>query len=360
MILVTGGAGFVGSNFIMQSIAEDKKSIINLDKLTHAGNLNNLSQLERNNSYHFFKGDIRARTLVHELLNKFKPKAVVHFAAETNVDRSVYHPEHFIQTNITGTFDLLETVSSFWKHLPATEQTEFRFLHVSTDSVYGPLDPQAAPAKEHDPYAPRSIYGTSKTAADHLVRTYHSSHGLPVLISHCTKNFGSYQFPDNTIPSTIVNALQGNPLLVHGDGSNLHSLLHVSDHCAALRLLLAKGVIGETYNISSGMEISHIDLIRSICLILDELLQDTQNKPHASLIKFVKEKPGSHRRYALNSDKIRLLGWQPKESFLISLRKTVHWYLHNMSWIENIVSGEYRDWISTAYPDTAIERIGSH
>lgn len=356
MILVTGGAGFIGSNFIIQWITEEKKNIVNLDKLTHAGNLNNLSQLERHSSYFFFKGDIRNRTLVQELLNKFKPKAILHFAAETNVDRISYHPEHFIQTNIVGTFELLEAVTSFWKHLPAAEQADFRFMHVSSDAVYGALGPESVPTQEHDLYAPQNIYAVSKASADHLVRTYHQSYGLPVVISHCVKNFGPYQFPDNPIPSTIVNALQGNPLLIHGDGSNLYSLVYVNDHCSALRLLLNKGIPGETYNISNDFEISHLDLIRSICLILDELKQDSQYKPHASLIKLVKEKPG-HRRYALNSAKIKQLGWCPKESFQINLRKTVHWYLHNMPWIENIVSGEYKDWISTTYPETASARI---
>lgn len=353
MILVTGGAGFVGSNFIIQWLTEEKKGVINIDKLTHAGNLNNLSPLEHLSSYLFFKGDIRNRTLVQDLLNKFKPKAIVHFAAETNVDRSLYHPEYFIQTNILGTFELLEAAASFWKHLPAADQADFRFLHVSIDEVYGPLGPQSAPAQENNAYAPQNVYAASKTSANHLVRTYHESIGLPVLISHCVKNYGPYQFPDNLIPSIIVNSLQGNPLLVHGDGMQLRSLLHVSDHCAALRLLLAKGIPGETYNISNDFEISHLDLIKSICSILDELKPDSLHKPHASLIKTVKEKGTIHRRFALNSSKIRQLGWQPKESFHINLRKTVHWYLHNMSWIENIVSGEYRDWITAAHPESA-------
>lgn len=352
MILITGGAGFIGSNFILQWIAEEKKSIVNLDKLTHAGNLNNLSQLERNNCYHFFKGDIRNRTLVQELLNKFKPKAIFHLAAETNLERSLYHQEHFIQTNIVGTFELLEAVASYWKHLPAAEQAEFRFIHVSTDSVYGSLGPNSAPAQELDIYIPHNIYAASKTSADLIVRAYFQSIGLPTLISHCVQNFGPYQFPDNPIPSTIVNALQGHPLLIPGDGSNLHSLLHVSDHCSALRILLNKGIPGEIYNISNDFEITYLELVQSICLILDEL-QVSKHKPHASLIKFIKEKPGNHRRYALNSNKIRQLGWQPKESFQTHLRKTIHWYLNNMPWIENIVSGEYRDWISTTYPELA-------
>ncbi|MBA3816476.1 MAG: dTDP-glucose 4,6-dehydratase [Parachlamydiaceae bacterium] len=352
MILVTGGAGFIGSNFIMQWISEEKKSILNLDKLTHAGNLNNLSQLEHHNSYLFFKGDIRNRTLVQELLNKYKPKAIVHFAAETNVNRSIYHPEHFIQTNIVGSFELLEAVISYWKHLPPTDQSDFRFLYASTNTVYGAIGPQSSPAQENDIYAPPNIFAASKTSTEHLLRTYHQSHGFPILISHCVKNYGPYEFPDHMIPSTIVNALQGNPLLIHGDGSNLRSLLHVSDHCAALRLLLNKGTPGETYNISSDREFTHLNLIQSICSLLDEFKHDSQYKPHASLIKFVKEKPGNHRRFALNSDKIRQLGWHPKESFEVNLRKTVQWYLHNMPWIENIISGEYRDWISTTHPET--------
>lgn len=352
-LMVTGGAGFVGSNFILQWISEVKKNIINLDKLTHAGNLNNLSQLEHHNSYQFIKGDVRNRTLVLELLNKYKPKAIVHFAAETHVDRSIYHPEHFIQTNIVGTFELLESVLPYWKHLPPDEQANFRFLHISTDEVYGSLTPQDVPFNENSLYSPHTPYASSKASSDHIVRTYFQTYGLPVLIARSTKNYGPFQFPDKFVPSTIVNALQGNPLTIPGDGQNMRSWVYVGDLCAALRLILAKGTPGETYNISEETEFAEIDLVKTICQILDELKPDSPHKPHGSLIKFTKDKPGYDKRYALNSSKIRQLGWQPKEPLQANLRKTIQWYLHHMPWVENVVSGEYRDWITTKHPETA-------
>lgn len=355
MIMVTGGAGFIGSNFILQWIAEEKSSVVNLDKLTQAGNLNNLSQLERHNSYHFVKGDIRNRAFVLELLNKHKPKAIVHFAAETHIDRSLYHPEHFIQTNIVGTFELLEAVLSYWKHLTTDEQANFRFLHISTDEVYGSLPPQAAAFKENSLYCPCTPYASSKASSDHTVRTYHQTYGLPIIIAHSTKNFGPNQFPEKQIPSMIVNALQGKSLLIPGEGQHTRSWLYVGDHCTALRLLLAKGIPGKTYNISEESEVADIDLVKSICHILDELKDESPHKPHSKLIKFAKDKPGYDKRYALNSSKIRQLGWQPKEPFQANLRKTIQWYLHNMPWMENIVSGEYRDWITTKYPEMSVK-----
>lgn len=353
MIMVTGGAGFIGSNFILQWIGEEKKGVVNLDKLTYAGNLNNLSQLEHHNSHHFIKGDIRNRTLVLNILNQYKPKAIIHFAAETHVDRSIYHPEHFLQTNVNGTSELLEAILPYWQHLPSEEQKNFRFLHVSTEEVYGILTPEASPSTENNFASPNNPYASSKASSDHTVITYHQTHNLPIIIARSTKNFGPYQFPEKSIPSAIVNALQGNPLIIHGDGLNKRSWIYVGDHCAALRILLNKGTPGEIYNISTETEISDLDMLKSICQILDELKSDSPHKPHQSLIKFAKEKPGLDKRYALNSSKIRQLGWQPKEPIQQSLRKTIQWYLHNMPWVENVVSGEYRDWITTKHPETA-------
>lgn len=351
MILVTGGAGFVGSNFILQYVSEEKRKVVNLDKLTHAGNLNNLSQLEHHNSYHFIKGDIRNRPLLLNVLNQFKPIAIVHCAADTHLERSPSHPEHFIQTNVNGTSDLLETVLSYWQHLPPEEQQLFRFLHVSTEEVYGTLSPEAPPFTEYSTSSPNSPFASSKASSDVTAHSYFLNHNLPVIIARSSKNYGPYQFPDKLIPSAIVNALQGNPLTLNGDGLHKRSWLHVIDHCAALRLLLQKGSPGETYNISSDTEISDLDLHKTICQILDELKPDSTHKPHHNLIKFTKEKPGLDKRYSLNSSKLRQLGWQPKEPFPQCLRRTIHWYLHNMPWVENVVSGEYRDWITTKHPN---------
>lgn len=349
MILVTGGAGFIGSNFVTQWITEEKGVVVNLDKLTHAGNLNNLTHLEHNPSHHFIKGDIRNRSLLKEILNKYQPRAIIHCAADTHLDRSVHHSESLIQTNIFGTYVLLEEALTYWKHLDAERQKQFRFVHLSTDEVFGSLLPESPPAVETTPYSPTSPYAASKASADHLVRSYYKTYGLPILIAHCSKNFGPYQFPEKLIPLTIVNALQGKPLQILGEGLNTCSWLYVGDHCHALRLVLARGTPGETYNIAGESELTTKDLVYSICHLLDELKPDSSHIPHTSLIKYVKERHGQDQRFVLDCTKIRQLGWLPKEKFEISLSKTIAWYLHNMSWIENIISGEYRDWIRTDF-----------
>lgn len=353
MIMITGGAGFIGSNFVLKWISEEKKSVVNIDKLTSAGNLNNLSRLEHHNAHHFVKGDIRNRSLILEQLNKHKPTAIVNCAAEIQLERSSNHPEQFIQTNVVGTFELLEAALSYWKHLPREEQTRFRFLQISTDEVFGTLSPKATSFAEHNLYAPNTPYAASRAAADHLVRSYHKAHGLPTMIAHCSNVFGPYQFPKRLIPFTIVNALQGNSLQVSDDGQNTRSWMYVGDCCAALGLLLSKGTAGEAYNISESSEIHNLDLVGSICTLLDELKSDSLHKPHSSLIRLVKDRPNNEHRQTLDSAKIRNLGWRPKETFQDNLRRTVNWYLHNMPWVENIVSGEYRDWISAKYPEAS-------
>jgi dTDP-glucose 4,6-dehydratase len=352
MILVTGGAGFIGSNFVLNWLAEEKTPVVNLDKLTYAGNLNNLSQIEHHSSHHFVQGDICNRSLVRELLKKYRPRAIVHFAAESHVDRSIYHPEHFVQTNVFGTFYLLEEALFYWKHLHDGERENFRFLHISTDEVYGSISPDALPSKELSPYIPNSPYAASKASADHFVRAYFRTYGLPTITTRSSNNYGPYQFPEKLIPLMIVNALQGKHLPIYGDGLNIRNWLYVQDHCEALRLVLAKGVPGEVYNIGDKTEYTNRDVVTIICSILDELKPDSPYRPHASLIKFVKDRPGHDRRYSLNCTKIREeIGWQAKKKFAINIRKTVSWYLHNMTWIENVISGEYRDWINTHYAE---------
>lgn len=352
MILVTGGAGFIGSNFVLHWIREEKTPLINLDKLTYAGNLNNLAELEHNSLHKFVQGDIRNRQLIQELLQLHRPSAVVHFAAETHVDRSIYHPEHFIQTNVLGTFDLLDETYSYWKNLTQSEQQSFRFLHVSTDEVFGSLKPGDPPSKEGGPYAPNSPYAASKAASDHFFRAYYQTYGFPAITTHCSNNYGPFQFPEKLIPLMIINALQGKPLPIYGDGKNIRNWIYVEDHCEALRLVLAKGKAGETYNIGDNQEYTNLSVVNTICSILDELKPDS-HVPHASLITHVKDRPGHDRRYALDCSKIsRTLGWRPRDTFANNIKKTVAWYLRNMSWIENVISGEYRDWVRTHYAGT--------
>lgn len=350
MIIVTGGAGFIGSNFVINWIRQQKTPVVNLDLLTYAGNLNNLAELEHNPLHHFVKGDINDRGLVKELLEEYQPRAIVHCAAETHVDRSIYHPENFIQTNIVGVFNLLEETLAYWKQLSEEKQKAFRFLHVSTDEVYGSLAKNDPPSKEKSYYAPNSPYAASKASSDHLVRAYHHTYKLPVLTTHSSNNYGPYQFPEKLIPLIIVNALQGKPLPIYGDGLNIRNWLYVADHCDALRAVLAKGTPGETYNIGDQNEQTNREIVNSVCSILDELKPDSPYAPHSSLIKFVKDRPGHDRRYSLDCSKIHNeLGWQPKEMFRDNIRKTVKWYLENMSWLENVVTGEYRDWIRAHY-----------
>lgn len=351
MILVTGGAGFIGSNFVRQWIEEENTPLINLDKLTYAGNLNNLASLEHDVRHIFVQGDIHNRSLLDELLAKHKPHAIVHFAAETHVDRSIYHPGDFFHTNIMGTQVLLDAALAYWKHLPAGDQKNFRFLNVSTDEVYGSLDPKDPPSKESSVYAPNSPYAASKAGCDHMVRAYFHTYGLPVLTTHSSNNFGPYQFPEKLLPLMVVNALQGKPLPIYGDGLNIRSWIYVADHCSALRLILSKGEPGETYNIGDQAEHTNKEVVIGLCKILDELNSNIHS-PYASLIKYVKDRPGHDRRYSLDTTKLRKeLGWKPSGTFLEHLRYTAQWYMHNLAWVENVISGEYRDWITTHYYD---------
>lgn len=352
MILITGGAGFIGSNFILRWFSRENTPIVNLDKLTYAGNLNNLARLEHDPRYIFVHGDIVDRSLVRQLLEKHQPRAILNFAAETHVDRSIHNPESFIQTNIFGTNILLEESLKYWKHLSPEKQKAFRYLQVSTDEVYGSLAKDAPPAGEKSPYEPNSPYAASKASADHLVRAYHHTYGLPTLTTNSSNNFGPYQFPEKLIPLMIVHALQGKPLPIYGDGLNIRNWIYVEDHCHGIALVLEKGIPGETYNIGGQSETTNKEIVHTICQILDELRPDSPHVPHSSLIKYVKDRPGHDRRYSLDSTKIKQqLGWSPKGNFAENLRKTVSWYLDNLVWMDNVMSGEYRDWITTQYSD---------
>jgi dTDP-glucose 4,6-dehydratase len=350
MILVTGGAGFIGSNFVLDWIASEGEPVVNLDKLTYAGNLANLASLKDDPRHVFVRGDINDRALVGELLSRHRPRAIIHFAAESHVDRSIRGPEDFIQTNIDGTFHLLEEARAHWQALSGGEKTTFRFLHVSTDEVYGSLGPNDPPFTEATPYAPNSPYAASKAASDHLVRACHHTYGLPTLTTHCSNNYGPYQFPEKLIPLMILNAVNGKPLPVYGDGLNIRDWLYVSDHCEAVRAVLAKGRPGETYNIGGRTEKTNLEVVNAICGILDELRPDSPFAPHASLITFVKDRPGHDRRYAIDAGKIeRELGWKPLETFETGIRKTVAWYLDHMNWVEDVTSGHYRQWVADHY-----------
>ena len=349
-MLITGGAGFIGSNFILGWIANEDSWVVNLDKLTYAGNLRNLDSLKDDARYVFVKGDINDQSLVRNLLNRYKPRAIVHFAAESHVDRSIHGPQDFIQTNINGTFQLLEESRVYWESLGSEEKSAFRFLHVSTDEVYGSLGPGDSPFTETTQYAPNSPYSASKAASDHLVRAYHHTYGLPTLTSNCSNNYGPYQFPEKLIPLMILNALNRKPLPVYGDGLNIRDWLYVGDHCEALRIVLAKGKPGEVYNIGGCNEKTNIEVVRTVCAILDELRPNSKIGHYESLITFIKDRPGHDRRYAINVGKIeRELGWQPAKSFEAGIRKTVQWYLDNMEWVENVTSGEYQKWVDTNY-----------
>ncbi len=354
MILVTGGAGFIGSNFILDWIASEQSPAVNLDKLTYAGNLNNLADLRGDARHVFVQGDICDATLVGRLLREHKPRAIVHFAAESHVDRSIHGPADFIQTNINGTFSLLEETRAYWRELPVAEREAFRFLHVSTDEVYGSLGPDDAPFTETTPYAPNSPYSASKAASDHLVRAYHHTYGLPVLTTNCSNNYGAYQFPEKLIPLIILNALNGKPLPIYGDGQNVRDWLYVGDHCTAIREVLKRGRLGETYNVGGWNEMTNLDVVHTVCSILDELQPATNGQPYASLITYVKDRPGHDRRYAIDARKLeRELGWKPAETFETGIRKTVRWYLEHGEWISNVTSGAYREWVATQYKETA-------
>lgn len=350
MILVTGGAGFIGANFILEWLARSNEPVVNLDKLTYAGNLANLASVDRDERLVFVQGDIGDRQMVEQLLTRYRPRAVINFAAESHVDRSIHGPGEFIQTNVVGTFNLLEAVRAFWSGLGEGEKSGFRFLHVSTDEVYGSLGKNDPAFSETTPYAPNSPYSASKAASDHLVRAYHHTYGLQVLTTNCSNNYGPYQFPEKLIPLVIHNALAGKPLPIYGDGSNIRDWLYVTDHCLGIMTVLEKGRVGETYNIGGNNEKTNLEVVKTICAILDELHPDSPVTPHEKLITFVKDRPGHDARYAINAGKIaRELNWQPLESFETGIRKTVAWYLDNQVWVENVISGEYRNWMQTNY-----------
>jgi dTDP-glucose 4,6-dehydratase len=348
-ILVTGGAGFIGSNFILHSMERDSSSVVNLDKLTYAGNLCSLKTLANQQRYEFLRGDIGDRALVRTLLERRKPRAIVHFAAESHVDRSIREPDDFIRTNVDGTFALLEEIRSFWGNLADREKRDFRFLHVSTDEVYGSLGAADPAFSETTPYAPNSPYAASKAASDHLVRAYHHTYGLPTLTTNCSNNYGRFQFPEKLIPLVILNARDGKPLPVYGDGQNVRDWLYVEDHCEAIATVLARGRVGQTYNIGGGNEKRNIDIVRAICDIVDEIM-GSRGTPRRDLITLVKDRPGHDRRYAMDATKIqRELGWRPKETFESGIRKTVQWYLENDEWVREVTSGSYREWIEAHY-----------
>ena len=349
-ILVTGGAGFIGSNFILQWLKAEAAPVINLDKLTYAGNPANLESASSNPRYRFVHGDICDRKLLSDLLEKARPSAIVHFAAESHVDRSIHGPDDFVRTNVNGTFSLLEEARAYWSGLSAGPKASFRFVHISTDEVYGSLAPSDPPFCETTPYAPNSPYAASKAAADHLVRAYHHTFDLPTLTTNCSNNYGPYQFPEKLIPLTILHAIQGKPIPVYGDGQNVRDWLYVEDHCDAIRTVLAKGQVGETYNLGGRNEKPNLDLVRTICATLDELRPSDPTVPHHKLITFVQDRPGHDRRYAIDSRKIeRELHWQPRETFATGIRKTIEWYLANDAWIREVTSGNYRQWIEKQY-----------
>jgi dTDP-glucose 4,6-dehydratase len=347
-ILVTGGAGFIGSNFVLQWIANESDTVVNLDKLTYAGNLENLASLKGNPRHQFIRGDIGDRALVRKLLLEHTPRAIVNFAAESHVDRSIHGPADFVQTNLMGAFALLEEAHSYWSLLPASAKERFRFLHVSTDEVYGSLGPRDPAFTETTAYAPNSPYAASKAAFDHLVRAYHRTYGLPTLVTNCSNNYGPHQFPEKLIPLMILNGLAQKPLPLYGDGMNVRDWLYVLDHCHAVRLVLGKGRAGDTYNIGGGGERTNLEVVKAICTLLDEARP--RDAPHEKLVTFVVDRPGHDRHYAMNSRKIESeLGWKPRENFATGLRKTVEWYLDNTKWVANVTSGEYQRWIDLNY-----------
>ncbi|MEK9568184.1 MAG: dTDP-glucose 4,6-dehydratase [Paracoccaceae bacterium] len=352
-ILVTGGLGFIGSNFVIDWLNQHDERVINVDKLTYAGNLNNLSSLESNESHVFVKGDIGDTVLLKNLLSRSKPRAIINLAAESHVDRSIHGPEDFIQTNIIGTYRLLECTKEYWQSLPTDEQSAFRFLNVSTDEVYGSLDSDAPAFTETYRYEPNSPYSASKASSDHLVRAYHHTYGLPVLTTNCSNNYGPYQFPEKLIPLVINNALAHKALPIYGDGLQIRDWLYVGDHCSAIRAVLDRGDCGEVYNIGGLNEKANIEIVHRLCDILDELRPiDTSSHivSYRDLITYVKDRPGHDRRYAIDASKIeKELNWRPAETFETGIRKTVEWYLDNADWVEQVISGEYRQWIKRQY-----------
>ncbi|MFZ0684123.1 MAG: dTDP-glucose 4,6-dehydratase [Terriglobales bacterium] len=350
LILVTGGAGFIGSNFVLQWLAVESARVVNLDKLTYAGNLNNLRTVAGDSRYRFEHGDILDRERLRDLFRREQPRAVVHFAAESHVDRSIHGPDDFVRTNVNGTFNLLEEVRAYWSALPELDRTSFRFLHVSTDEVYGSLGPDDAAFSEATPYAPNSPYSASKAASDHLVRAYRHTYGLPTLTTNCSNNYGPYQFPEKLIPLMILNACAGKPLPVYGDGKNVRDWLYVEDHCRAIRAVLAKGSVGETYNVGGRSEKKNLEIIGNVCHLLDQLRPNDPVVPHEKLVTFVQDRPGHDRRYAMDTRKIeRELNWRPVETFESGIRKTVLWYLEHEDWVRDVTSGSYRQWMTKQY-----------
>jgi dTDP-glucose 4,6-dehydratase len=349
-ILVTGAAGFIGSNFVLDWLDQSTEDVVSLDLLTYAGNLENLSSLNQNPHHHFVKGNIGDRDLVSNLLKKHDIRAVIHFAAESHVDRSIHGPGDFIETNIVGTYNLLESVRSYWNDLDEASKKAFRFLHVSTDEVYGSLNDKAPAFTENHPYEPNSPYSASKAASDHLVRAWFHTYGLPVLTTNCSNNYGPYHFPEKLIPLCILNALNGKPLPIYGDGKQIRDWLYVKDHCSAIREVLKQGHIGETYNVGGWNEKTNLEVVETLCAILDKLQPKSDGKSYADQITFVKDRPGHDRRYAIDASKLeRELGWKPKETFETGLRKTVIWYLEHETWVNHVVSGEYQHWVEKQY-----------
>ena len=350
MIIVTGGAGFIGSNFIQTWLSLFDEPVLNVDKLTYAGNLENLVEFQEDSRYLFVQGDIGDRALMSRLLCEHQPRAVLNFAAESHVDRSIDGPGEFIETNVCGTFHLMESVRGFWQSLPAAAQSGFRFLHVSTDEVYGTLSPNAPAFRETNAYEPNSPYAASKAASDHLVRAWHHTYGLPVLTTNCSNNYGPYHFPEKLIPLVILNALAGKPLPIYGDGQQVRDWLYVRDHATAIIKVLAQGQTGETYNIGGHNEKTNLEVVQTICDYLDERRPRTDGRSYAEQMTFVKDRPGHDRRYAIDASKIGdMLGWHPEETFTTGLKKTVDWYLENPAWVEHVTSGDYRHWVEKQY-----------
>ena len=349
-VLITGGAGFIGANFVLDWVANSDEKIVNLDKLTYAGNLESLASLKNNPQHVFVQGDIGDVALLPKLLAEHQPRAVLNFAAESHVDRSIHGPGEFIETNIVGTFRLLESVRGYWHGLSEEVQTQFRFLHVSTDEVYGSLSPQDPAFTEHHQYEPNSPYSASKAASDHLVRAWHHTYGLPVVTTNCSNNYGPLHFPEKLIPLMIVNALAGKPLPVYGDGMQVRDWLYVKDHCSAIRRVLEGGRLGETYNVGGWNEKPNIEIVNTVCALLDELRPRADGASYATQISYVKDRPGHDRRYAIDARKLEKdLGWKPAETFETGIRKTVAWYLENTEWVAHVQSGAYRDWVSKQY-----------
>ena len=353
-ILVTGGAGFIGANFVLDWVDATEETVVNVDKLTYAGNLQNLAGIDKQGRHVFVQGDIGDRPLMDGLLRQHRPRAVLNFAAESHVDRSIHGPGDFIQTNVVGTFHLLEAVRAYWASLETADAAAFRLLHVSTDEVYGTLGATDPAFTETHGYEPNSPYSASKAASDHLVRAWHHTYGLPVLTTNCSNNYGPFHFPEKLIPLVITNALAGKPLPIYGDGLQVRDWLYVRDHCSAIRRVLEAGRLGETYNVGGWNEKANIDIVRTICALLDELRPRADGKPYAEQITYVKDRPGHDRRYAIDARKIeRELGWKPAETFDTGIRKTVQWYLDHVQWVADVQTGAYRDWVAQQYAPPA-------